>query len=76
MKALWITLAVLAGGFFVIIGLGAMLPETEASRARQSCDTLERLAYSATEKAQAADTCAMLRKEADRRMGRLPAGAQ
>ncbi len=68
-------LAALVGGFLLIIGIGAMLPDTEASRARQNCDTLNRQAYSAAEKAQADDMCSMLRKEADRRMGRLPAGA-
>ena len=75
MKALWTILAVLVGGFLLIVGIGSILPDTEASRARRSCDTLDRLAYSRADKAQAEEMCAMLRKEADRRMGRLPAGA-
>lgn len=75
MKAILMILAALAGGFAIIIGIGAMLPETEASRARRGCDTLDRLGYTQAEKAQAEEVCAVLRKEADRRMGRLPAGA-
>ena len=74
MRTAWTILAVLVGGFLLIMAIGSTLPETEASRARRSCDTLDRLAYSRAEKAQAEEMCAMLRKEADRRMGRLPAG--
>ena len=75
MKAIWTILAVLVGGFLLVMVIGSALPETDASRARRNCDTLDRLAYSRAEKAQADEMCAMLRKEADRRMGRLPAGA-
>lgn len=70
-----IILAILMGGFALIIGIGSTLPETEASRARNNCDNLRRTAYTAAEKAQAAEICAMLRKEADRRDGRLVRGA-
>lgn len=75
MKTVWIILAVLAGGFVLIIGIGSMLPETEASRARKACYNIERMSYTQAEKAQAEEICAVLRKEADRRMGRLPTGA-
>lgn len=75
MKIIWIIVAVLVGGFAFIMIVGSMLPETEASRARASCDNLERLAYTQAEKARAADVCALLRKEADKRMGRIPRDA-
>lgn len=73
MKAVWIGLAVLAGVFVLITGVGLMLPETDASRARTACYNLERSSYTPAEKAQAEEICAELRKGADKRMGRLPA---
>ena len=75
MKVVWIIASVLIGGFAFIMIVGSMLPETEASKARASCDNLERIAYTNAEKAQAAEVCAVLRKEADKRMGRIPRDA-
>lgn len=75
MKALKILLAATVGILALILVIGGLLPDTEASRARRACDTLDRMAYSSTEKDSARATCAALSKEADRRMGRLPAGA-
>ena len=75
MKIIGIIAAVIFGGFVLIIAIGSVLPETEASKARASCANLERLAYSQSEKTQAAEVCAFLRKEADKRMGRIPKDA-
>lgn len=74
MKIVLIILAVLACSLLLIIGIGSTLPETEASRAHSHCYTLNKMAYTHAEKVQAEEVCAVLRKEADRRMGRLPAG--
>jgi len=75
MKPLKILLAVVVGGVAVILAIGAMLPETERDRARRNCDTLDRLSYTQADKALSDNACAELRRDADRRMGRLPPGA-
>jgi hypothetical protein len=68
---LWLGL-LLVGGFALIMIIGSMLPETERSRARMACDNIKRQSYTAAEKARAEDLCAMLMREADRKMGRTP----
>ena len=62
---------IIFGGFAFIMVVGSMLPETNASRARNACYDLKATAATAFEKARAEDTCALMKRQADIDDGRL-----
>lgn len=75
MNIVWKIAAALFGCFVLIMVIGGTRPDTPASQAWSNCDNLRRTSYTPAEKAQAEEICAMIKKDADRKMGRLPAGA-
>jgi hypothetical protein len=70
-KALLWTAVVLVAGFVAIIAIGAALPETPRSRARETCENIKAQSYTPAEKARAEQLCGELMREADRQSGRL-----
>jgi len=65
----WFATSVMIVGGLVAAFLifGAMQPETPRSVARERCDKIKRLAYTAAEKRAAEDVCAELMRDADRK---------
>ena len=71
MKIVGIIIAVVVALLATVLLIGSMLPPTARSAAYDQCYNIKYNAYTAAEKAAAEDACAILMREADRKMGRI-----